>query len=119
MELRNNPPKLPLRTFISSLNAHKVEDLKWEKVKSFLIKEYGKRKEKQTEKQTESPGQIDALFSMMHRRVVIVIHLVEGIRFVEVEGITTMQETIREYQINLIRCKEQNVSRRRASSKWK
>ncbi|CAB3988288.1 retrovirus-related pol poly from transposon tnt 1-94 [Paramuricea clavata] len=45
--------------FISSLNAQKVEDLKWENVKSLLVEEYMKRKEKQT----ESPGQNDALFS--------------------------------------------------------
>ena len=45
--------------FISSLNAQKVEDLKWENVKSLLIEEYMKRKQKQT----ESPGQNDALFS--------------------------------------------------------
>ena len=49
--------------FISSLNAQKVEDLKWENVKSLLVEEYMKRKEKQTEKRTESPGQNDALFS--------------------------------------------------------
>jgi hypothetical protein len=49
--------------FISSLNAQKVEDLKWENVKNLLVEEYMKRKEKQTEKRTESPGQNDALFS--------------------------------------------------------
>ena len=44
---------------ISSLNAQKLEDLKWENAKSLLIDEYVKQKEKQT----ESPGQNDALFS--------------------------------------------------------
>ena len=39
--------------FISRLKAQKVEDLKWENVKSLLIEEYVKRKAKQT----ESPGQ--------------------------------------------------------------
>ena len=49
--------------FISSLNAQKVEDLKWESVKSLLVEEYMKQKEKRSEKRTESPGQNDALFS--------------------------------------------------------
>ena len=42
---------------ISSLNAQKVEDLQWENVKSLLIEEYVKRKEKQKENRTESPEQ--------------------------------------------------------------
>ena len=70
--------------FIPSLDAHKVEDLKWEKVKSLLIKEYAKRKEKQT----ESPGQNDALFSKTNSHS----YSSRGRNHaaVEVEGIATM-----------------------------
>lgn len=45
--------------FISSLNAQKAEDLKWENVKSLLVEEYMKRKDKKT----KFPDQQDALFS--------------------------------------------------------
>ena len=48
--------------FISSLNTHKIEDLKWENVKAALIEEHLKRTEKD-EKQTKFSRQNEALFS--------------------------------------------------------
>ena len=48
--------------FISSLNAREVEDLNWENVKGLLVEEFVKRKEK-NDKQTESTGRNEALFS--------------------------------------------------------